>query len=322
MLGSLDDRKWNVLRAVIRDYILTALPVGSEKLTRKYRLNISPATVRNIMSFLEDMGLLEQPHVSSGRIPTDLGFRYYVDTLMDPKPLRRDVKELILNRYQEAPQNVGEIMQETSRLLSRISHYTSIVSAPRLAQAILGRVDLIRLDTSRILVVLISHTGVLYNRVIEEREGLSQEELNRASDDLNRHVRGRTLTQVMKRLRSQMETEQVQLKRILERLCGTVTPDSEPDRTEIYIDGQSNILDYPEFSEDVQKMKTLFGAFEEKGMLLRVLDNVSKVKSCINCCPDALSSIKHSSGFHFSNRPITLRFKSGYMTRPFQASNR
>jgi len=191
MLEPLEEKKWKVLRAVIRDYILTALPVGSERITRKYRLNISPATVRNIMACLEDHGLLEQPHVSSGRIPTDLGFRYYVDAIMDPKPLRRDVKDFILSRYQGGGRNVGEIMQETSRILSGISRYTGIVSAPRLSQAVLEQIDLIRMDAHRILVVLISHTGVLYNRVIEEREGLTQEELNRVADDLSPMSRAR-----------------------------------------------------------------------------------------------------------------------------------
>jgi heat-inducible transcriptional repressor len=272
MLEPLEEKKWKVLRAVIRDYILTALPVGSEKITRKYRLKISPATVRNIMGTLEELGFLEQPHPSSGRIPTDLGFRYYVDAIMDPRPLSKDVKEFILGRYQDAFLNVGAIMQETSRILSGISRYTGIVSAPRLGQAVLDRIDLVRMDPSRVLVVLISRTGVLYHRVIEEREGLSQDEWDRAANDLNPHVRGRTLAQVQERLRRQMETQQMQIHRILERLCNAVAGDPEPERTEIYIDGQSNILDYPEFSEDVRKMKKLFGAFEEKGKLLRVLD--------------------------------------------------
>jgi len=272
MLEPLDEKKWKVLRAVIRDYILTAVPVGSERITKKYRLNLSPATVRNIMGCLEELGLLEQPHVSSGRVPTDLGFRYYVDDIMDPRPLRRDVKQFILSRYQAGCRNVSEIMQETSRILSGISRYTGIVSAPRLSQAVLERIDLIRMDEARIVVVLISHTGVLYNRVIEEREGLSQEELNRIACDLNPQVRGKTLLQVRDRLHRQMKSQQIQLNRILERLIHAAVRSRETDRTEVYIDGQSNIFDYPEFTEDVRKMKTLFGAFEEKEMLLRVLD--------------------------------------------------
>lgn len=273
MLEPLEEKKWRVLRAVIRDYILTALPVGSERITRKYRLNISPATVRKIMACLEELGLLEQPHVSSGRIPTDLGFRYYVDALTDPRPLGRDVKEFILSRYRGGGRNVAEILQETSRLLSGISRYTAIVSGPRLSQVVLERIDLIRMDRRRILVVLISHTGVLYNRVIDDQDGLTQGELNRVVHDLNAQVQGRTLLQLRERLRVQLRSEQVQLGSLLERLCNAALRDIEPDRTEVYIDGQSNILDYPEFTEDVRKIKALFGAFEEKEMLLRVLDN-------------------------------------------------
>jgi len=268
----LDEKKWKVLRAVIRDYILTAVPVGSERIARKYRLNLSPATVRNIMACLEELGLLEQPHVSSGRVPTDLGFRYYVDDIMDPKPLRRDVKEFILGRYQAGCRNVGEIMQETSRILSGITRYTAIVSAPRLSQAVLERMDLIRMDEARILVVLISHAGVLYNRVIEEWQGLTQKELNRIACDLNPQVRGKTLLELQDALRRQMQSQQIQLSSILERLFHAAVRGQETVRTEVYIDGQSNIFDYPEFTEDVRKMKALFGAFEEKEMLLRVLD--------------------------------------------------
>jgi heat-inducible transcriptional repressor len=128
------------------------------------------------------------------------------------------------------------------------------------------------MDPARVLVVMISRTGVLYHRVIEERENLSQEEWNRVANDLNPHVQGKTLAQVQERLRRQMEKHQLQLHRILDRLCNAVVGGPEPDRAEIYIDGQSNILDYPEFSEDVRKMKKLFGAFEEKEWLLRVLD--------------------------------------------------
>jgi len=273
MLEPLEDKKWKVLRAVIRDYILTAVPVGSERITRKYRLNISPASVRKIMACLEELGLLEQPHISSGRIPTDLGFRYYVDEIMDPKPLRRDVKALILSRYQGGSRNVAEIMQETSRILSGISRYTGIVSGPRLSQAVLERIDLIRMDDRRILMVLISHTGVLYNRVIEDGHGLTQGELNRVVDDLNPHVQGKTLLDVRERLRLQMTTQQIQIGSLLERWCNAALRGPEPDRTEVYIDGQNHFLDYPEFTEDVRKIKVLFRAFEEKEMLLGVLDN-------------------------------------------------
>jgi len=272
MAYRLDERKWRVLRAVIRDYILTALPVGSEKITKKYRLNMSPATARNIMAYLEEKGFLEQPHVSSGRIPTDLGFRYYVDALMDPKPLRREVKDLIVSRFQDTTQGVGEIMQETSRILSHITRYTGVVSAPRLSQTVFDRIEFIRLDSARILAVLISNTGVLYNRILEGVSGFSQKDLNQAAEYFNLYIKRLSLSEAKEKIIEQMETEKIQYDRILGRLWSLKKWVREEDRTEVYIDGQSNILDYPEFSDDVKKMKVLLNAFEEKEMLLQLLD--------------------------------------------------
>lgn len=268
----LEARTQQVLRAVIRDYILRAQPVGSGKITKKYRLDMSPATVRNIMSCLEGLGFLEQPHPSSGRVPTDRGFRYYVDVLMEPKPLRRDEKEFILNRVQDAPHEVGVIMQETSRVLSQISHYTSLVSSPRISQTVFEQIDLIRLDRTRILMVLVSPTGVVYNRIIGDVRGLSQKDLDHAAEYLNRHIKGLPLAEAKQRIMEQMEAERDQYDRILSRVWNSSRRVLETEQQDVYIDGQSHILDYPEFSEDLQKMKSLLRAFEEKEILLQLLD--------------------------------------------------
>jgi len=268
-----EGRKRSVLRAVIRDHIHTALPVGSEKIARKYRLDVSPATVRNIMARLEERGFLEQPHVSSGRIPTDRGFRYYVDTLMNPKPLRRDEKEFILNRFSGALNDVGKIMEETSRVLSRVSHYASVVSAPRMSLTVFDRIDMIRLDPSRILVVLVSMSGMLYNRIVEGEQDFSQGELNQASEYLSGLINGLTLAEAKNKILDEVQTEQAMYNRILERIWNTkLWFMGGADRTEVYIDGQGNILDYPEFSEDIEKMKSLLRAFEEKEIMLQLLD--------------------------------------------------
>jgi heat-inducible transcriptional repressor len=191
---------------------------------------------------------------------------------MDPKPLHRDEKEFILNRVQEAPDDVGEIMQETSRVLSNISRYTSLVSSPRVSQTVFERMDLIRLDGSRILMVLVSPTGVVYNRIIGDARGLSQEDLNHAAEYLNRLIQGLPLAEAKKKIMAQMEAEKDQYDRILFRVWNSSRRALEADQTDVYIDGQSNILDYPEFSEDVQKMKCLLRAFEEKEIMLQLLD--------------------------------------------------
>jgi heat-inducible transcriptional repressor len=268
----LEARTQQVLRAVVREYVLRAQPVGSGKITKKYRLDMSPATVRSIMASLEDLGLLEQPHPSSGRIPTDSGFRYYVNTLRDHKPLHREEKEYILNRVHEAPPDVGVIMQETSRVLSHLSRYTSLVSSPRISQTVFERMDLIRLDRTRILMVLVSPTGVVYNRIIGDAGGLSQRDLDRASEYLNRHIKGLPLAEAKEKIKEQMEAERNQYHRILSRVWNSSRRVLEAEQADIYIDGQSNILDYPEFSDDLRKMKSLLRAFEEKEIMIQLLE--------------------------------------------------
>ncbi len=272
MIEPLESRDQQVLQAVVRDYIQRAQPVGSGKITKKYRLDISPATVRNIMACLEDLGFLEQPHASSGRIPTDLGFRYYVDALMNPKPLRREEKEFILHRYQDAARDIGGIMQETSRLLSQISRYTGVVSSPRRSRIIFERIELIMLDDSRILMVLISHSGVIYNRVLRTDQGLSQKELTRAANYLNHLVKGLSLAKAKKKIMEQVETEKLQYHQILQRIWNSRWLMLDAARTEVYIDGQSNILDYPEFNADIEKLKFILKTFEEKEIILKLLD--------------------------------------------------
>ncbi len=272
MIEHLEGRDQQVLQAVIRDYIQRAQPVGSGKITKKYRLDISPATVRNIMACLEDLGFLKQPHASSGRIPTDLGFRYYVDALMNPKPLHREEKEFILKRYQDAARDIGGIMQETSRLLSQISRYTGVVSSPRLSQIIFEQIELILLDTSRILMVLISNSGMVFNRVLRTDQGLSQKELTSAANYLNNLIKGLSLTKAKKKIMEQVETEKFQYHQILQRIWNSRWLMLDTVQTEVYIDGQSNILDYPEFYEDIEKLKFLLKTFEEKEIILQLLD--------------------------------------------------
>ena len=278
MPGLSKRRTWKILEAVIKDYIHTALPVGSSKVTKKYGLDMSPATVRNVMAHLEEIGLLEQPHTSAGRIPTDLGFRYYVDMLVEPKPLTRAEKDMIRGKYQEAAGDMGEVIRETSRILSRISNYTSLVLAHSLAQTTFKQIAFVKLDSKRILVILVSSSGIVHNKIIEDGAEFTQEDLNRASNYLNTNMQGLPLVTVKRRILEQMEAEWTQYDRIRSRTLRWSHSALEEELAEIYIDGQSNILDQPEFAEDIEKMKALFKAFEEKGILIRLLDKAMEAQ--------------------------------------------
>ena len=278
MEDRLADRSHRILCAVVRDYIHTAHPVGSLHIAKKYRLRMSSATVRNILADLEERGFLDQPYSSSGRVPTDQAFRYYVDSAPETRALRRAEKELILGKYQVVPPDVGEILQETSRILSQFSRYPSVVSAPRVSNHIFERADLVRLDASRVLMILISQGGLIFNRIIEEEAQLSQRQLNRMAEHLSRLMKGLTLSEVKKKVLEQWRAEKDQYERVLYRIFSGGRKFLEVDVTDVYIDGQSHILEYPEFTEDIEKLRVLWDAFEEKKMLLQVLDKAMEVE--------------------------------------------
>ncbi len=268
----LNRRAWRILEAVVKDYIETALPVGSSRIAKKYRLDMSPASVRHVMAHLEEVGLLEQPYASAGRVPTDLGLRYYVDMLVEPRPMTRTQKELIKKNYQASGQDVGGIIRDTSRLLARLTKYTSVVMAHSLAHITFKQIAFVKLDDTRVLLILISSTGTVLNKIIEQAEAVSQEDLNRASTYLNTHMHGLPLVVVKNKLAEEREAERLHYDRIKSQILAWSHTALKDELKEIYIDGQSNMLDHPEFAEDVDKMKALLRAFEEKGFLIRLLD--------------------------------------------------
>lgn len=278
MLERLSEKTHRVLYSVVRDYIRTAHPVGSVRVARKYRLGMSPATVRNILADLEEMGFLEQPYTSSGRVPTDRAFRYYVDKALETRPLKRSDREMIQEAYQFVAPDVSEILQETSRILSQVSRYPSVVSAPRVSHHIFEKIDLVRLDGSRILMILISQGGVIHNRILAVETQWSQKELSRAAEYLSNLMKGMTLSEVKKKILEDLRLEKDQYERILYRIFNGGRKFLEEDAADVYIDGQSHILQYPEFSEDIEKLKGLWEAFEEKHLLLQLLDKAMEVE--------------------------------------------
>ena len=186
----LDDRKSQVLRAVIEDYIETAEPVGSRTIARKHRLGVSPATIRNEMADLEETGYLEQPHVSAGRIPSDKGYRFYVDTLMEPVQYTveqyRQVYDEMIKHYRE----MERLIQEAGRLLASMTKSAAIVVAPPIEQLTLQHVQLLPVDERDVLVVLILSPNVVKNKIIRTERAFDSAELALLSAGLNQRLKG------------------------------------------------------------------------------------------------------------------------------------
>jgi heat-inducible transcriptional repressor len=268
----LDERFRTVLELIVLAYISTAEPVGSRTICKRYGIQWSAATVRNVMADLEDLGFLWQPHTSAGRIPTDKAFRFYIDEILAVQSLSQIEREKIRQKYRISEYDMPEMMRETSRILSGLSHHAGVVLTPRMASTIFKHIQFIRLNFHQILAVFVTSTGTVQNRIIQMEHNLAQNELDKISRYLNEMLEGLTLAQVRKRILKEMERERVAYDRLMKQALKLGHKAfSGQEEKELYIDGKMNILDEPEFA-NIDKMKSLFRAFEEKSVLITLLD--------------------------------------------------
>ena len=269
---SISERMKRVLETIIEDYILTAEPVGSRKISKQSNLNLSPATIRNIMSDLEELGLLSQPYTSAGRVPTERGLRLYVDAIMDVRELSDQEQQEMRSKYAGHLTEGPDLFRETSRILSLSSHYLGVVWTPRMSSVILQHIEFVKLRRYLVLAILVSTAGLIHNRIIEVEEDFSQSELDHLSDYLNGFLAGLTLYQVRERLLEQMKVAKKAYDHLLEQalLLGEKAF-SSIDESDVFIEGKTNILNEPEFNS-VSRMTDLFRTFEEKAIMVKLLE--------------------------------------------------
>jgi len=271
MHDQLTERGKQILEAIIEDYIVTAEPVGSRTVTRRHGLSLSPATVRNVMSDLEELGFLASPHTSAGRVPTDKAYRFYVDSLLEVRNVAREEQEEIRKRCSLAGRDLGVVLKDTSRMLSSLSHYMGIVVAPRFTANLFRHIEFVKLGGRRLLAILVSHNGTIQNKIIETEEELRAADLTRMSNYLNHLLLGLPIAQVKEKILDEMRSDKIRYDALLTqalRLSQETLTDTD---SEVFIGGQANILEQPEFA-DAARMKDIFRAFEEKGQLLGLLD--------------------------------------------------
>lgn len=271
----LDKRNENILMAVIYSFISSAEPVGSRTISRKFDLGLSPASIRNVMSDLEEMGLLEQPHTSAGRIPTDMALRYYVDNLILKKPtISKQDYDQIDRIYNKEVRELEDFMEVTSKLLAVITNHAGVVVLPRLMSTEFQHIEFVRLRPKQILAIFVTKSGLVHNKILELTEDFSQEELESMTKYLNLEFKGMSLKDMRKTLLEKMANEKEQYENMLKeamRLCQQ-TLQEEENSEEVFVGGTSNMLKYPEFVTDVEKMKAIFETFEEKSKLVKLLD--------------------------------------------------
>jgi len=268
----LDRRSKEVLRAVISHFIAKGTPVGSRTLCKMGRFGYSPATLRNIMADLEEMGYLTQPYTSAGRVPTDKGYRFYVDSLMRSRRLRKREEEFILFSLKSYAGDLERLMEQTSRILSRLSRNVGLVFCPRLPSIVLKHIRFIKLEYPKILVVIVCHSGAVINKVIEASDDFEQTELDRISNYLMSEFNGLTLIEIRSRLLRMLQEEKAIYDRLLSRALSLSTKSFTDDllTESLHYAGTSQLLEQPEFA-DINRMKSLFRALEEKGKLIKLL---------------------------------------------------
>ncbi|MBM4332415.1 MAG: heat-inducible transcription repressor HrcA [Deltaproteobacteria bacterium] len=278
MEETLTARDRQVLQAIIMDYIQSAEPVGSRTVSKKYKIDLSPATIRNVMADLEEMGFLRQPHTSAGRVPTDRAFRFYVDSILEVRILNKIDQDRIKSGLEHEKTDINEMMKRASSLLSLLSKQTGVVLAPRFGSNVFKHIEFIKLRENKILVIIVSKLGEVQNKLIECDEHMSQDELDKYSRYLNEIMGGLSLVEAKRKIMEEMKKEKVLFDKLMYRALQLSQKALEDEgEGDLYIEGKTNIIRSPEFA-DVEKMRILLLAFEEKTKLVKLLDKALSVQ--------------------------------------------
>jgi heat-inducible transcriptional repressor len=274
-----DVRGQIILSAIINEHLVTGEPIGSKIIAEKFAntSGLSSATIRNVMSELEDLGLVEQPHTSAGRIPTDKGYRFFVDNLIGVLTISNNDLGLInkalgLNEL-DGSETPDKIMEKTSRLLSALSQNVGIVISPNFAKDRLQHIEFVNLSESRILVILVSAPNIVHNKIIRLKETFTSAELDRTARYLNAKFSGKNLAEIRTEILRLMHEETTLFDKFLQTaiiLCSQSIEDEEDKFGEIYVDGTSNILSKRDFA-DFERLRELLRTIEEKSRLVQIL---------------------------------------------------
>jgi len=305
------ERKKKILQVVISHYVRTARPAASGLIVRDYDFPFSSATVRNVLAELEEEGYLTHPYTSAGRIPTDKGYRFYVDRLMEVQELTQEEEKRIEREYQAKRKGLEEVMRQTSKMLSLVSHHAGFVLTPTLDKSFLKHIELVPVGDKRILAVLVTRAGLIRQKTIQLNYELKRGQLYKISKLLSKKLSGLRLSQVkeeMDRIIEQESNKYIDLVRTAKGLIGQVLA---PEETEIYLEGSANILaSVEEDFYDYAGIKSIFRAIEEKKIIVDIVRRLIKsggVKVLIgreNLYPEMKDFSVVSSTYKSGNRAV------------------
>ncbi|MGQ9570583.1 MAG: heat-inducible transcriptional repressor HrcA [Thermodesulfovibrionales bacterium] len=273
----LDERSKKILCAVVQDYINLNYPVGSRTVARKYSLGISPATIRNIMADLEEMGFLKQPHTSAGRIPTDMGYRFYVDSLISEKRYRdRELLKDLYTRLEDLKDNIDTLFSETTRTISMLSQYLGVAMSTKPDIFTLKKVKLFQYSQGVVLITLFTDEGIIKNKFVSLDLDFSQKDFNKISDYLNSEFSGHTINEIRRKILYEMSKEKMMWDKLISEAIKICQRAFFSLQCELFISGLSSVLELPDFA-DLQKIKELSRAIEEKHAIIKLLDKLSEL---------------------------------------------
>lgn len=295
----LDDRKLKVLYAIINSYIISAEPIGSRTLSKQCDIGVSPATIRNEMSDLEELGLLNKPHSSAGRVPSDKAYRLYVNNLLDLDNTvidlgkKNKLKDVLINQSRE----VDDLLETTAKVLSEITNYTAFTVSPKLENSKIKHIQLTSVSNNQILLTIVDNSDIIKSTIFEVNEPVDSNQLNTISNFLNEKLKGVTFGKLKSILNMGLLEEIYEYKTILERLIPIINESVHDSHDiDLYYEGAARLLNYPEY-KDIDKAKTILSFIEDKDKLMEMLikENLDKAIDIVIGEENVYDQLKESS---------------------------
>ncbi len=269
----MNERAQILLKTLVEHYIADGQPIGSQKLLEHSGLGVSPATIRNVMSDLEQLGLIASPHTSAGRIPTEKGYRLFVDSLLTVKPLESNAVAQLKSGL-SAP-NTNELITNAADMLSQLTAFAGVVMTPKRQRVALKHLEFLPLSEKRILVIIVSSDGNVQNRVILVDKAIEANQLTEASNYFNAHFAGKTYEEAQLRIHAELKEMQTDMN---ELMSAALDANENKQKEDVVISGERNLLQVDELSTNVNSLRKLFDAFEQRSSLMQLLDKSQKAE--------------------------------------------
>ncbi len=266
----IDERARSILKTLVERYIAEGSPVGSRALSKWSSLDLSPATIRNVMADLEELRLVVSPHTSAGRVPTPQGYRMFVDSLLTVKPLASDVQAVLNGGIQRDDPN--RVLSRAVNLLSSLSSFAGVITAPKRA-ALFRQVEFLGLSDRKVLLIIVTPDGDVQNRILIVDKPYTQSELTQAANFFNQHFSGLSFQEAKQRLAQELHQISQDISKLMQAAVNAGTEAQESQTDGVLLSGERKLLDVSDLSTDMERLKKMFGVFEQRTALLRLLES-------------------------------------------------